>query len=87
MVVVRKVSLFLRLWFIVEVKENLRRLSARSAVEGHAESCITIYTLLLLMEYAVKAMSWVSLRAGQGGQFHQKQKDGAPRILHMMENT
>lgn len=56
--VIRNVLLFLRFWFIVQVKEILKRLSARSAVEGHMESCIPIYTLLLLMEYAVKAMSW-----------------------------
>ena len=55
--VVRNVSLFLRFWFIVQVKENLERLSARSAVECHVEGCIPVYTLLLLVQNAAKAMS------------------------------
>jgi len=39
------------------VKENLERLSARSAVECHVEGCIPVYTLLLLVQNAAKAMS------------------------------
>lgn len=38
------------------VREKLKRFSGISAVKSHIQSCIPIYTVLLLMDYAVKAV-------------------------------
>lgn len=55
MVIARNVLLFLRLWVFVYIQEKLKRFSGISAVNGHIQSCIPIYTVLL-MDYAVKAV-------------------------------
>lgn len=55
------------------MKEKLKRFPGRSAVEGHIQTYIPIYTVLLLMEYAVKAVIGC-LSARQGGQADQNEK-------------
>lgn len=65
LVIARNVPLLLKFWFIVYVKETLKRFPGSSAVEGHIQSHIPIYTLLLLMEYTVKAVSGSSWELGK----------------------